>query len=263
MLSFSRDVLRTPILRTLGNIVTGDDKQTQHVLEAGVLPVLVKLLGDSKKAVRKEACWALSNIAAGNSTQIQALIDAGVMAPLTSLVRNASDLDVRREAAWTLSNAATSATVNQIKFLVDNGAIPALCSLFSVGDPKMIMVGLEGLHYILRAGKRGSSSIYGDKVEECDGLDDLENLQKHDNEQIYERALAILREFFDDSADDAPLPVAAQPESNKTQFTFSAAPVPAASPFAFGGAGFGNNAAPGGAPVFSFGQSTQNTFTFA
>lgn len=59
-----------PALRTLGNIVSGNDAQTQAVVAANVLPALVPLLSHSKKNIRKEACWMLSNIAAGSEEQM-------------------------------------------------------------------------------------------------------------------------------------------------------------------------------------------------
>lgn len=58
-------------LRAVGNIVTGDDVQTQVILNCGALPCLHQLLGSVKESVRKEACWTLSNITAGNRQQIQ------------------------------------------------------------------------------------------------------------------------------------------------------------------------------------------------
>ena len=82
-----------------GNIVTGDDIQTQVILNCSVLPCLLALLGKlqfhgkfvfflnkikyylffvflgaSKESIRKEACWTISNITAGNREQIQAVI---------------------------------------------------------------------------------------------------------------------------------------------------------------------------------------------
>jgi hypothetical protein len=55
--------VRSPALRTIGNIVTGDDRQTSAVLACAVtLPNLGRLLRDKKKSTRKEATWTLSNI---------------------------------------------------------------------------------------------------------------------------------------------------------------------------------------------------------
>ncbi len=55
-----------PALRIIGNIATGDNKQTDTILFNGVLPRLEKLLSNNKNAVRRETCWVLSNIAAGS-----------------------------------------------------------------------------------------------------------------------------------------------------------------------------------------------------
>ena len=61
-----------PALRTVGNIVTGDDMQTQIVINCGALPCLLNLLTTShKKSIKKEACWTISNITAGTKEQIQ------------------------------------------------------------------------------------------------------------------------------------------------------------------------------------------------
>jgi hypothetical protein len=57
-------------LRTIGNIVTGDDSQTQIAIENGLVPAFIYLLQHNKKTVRKEACWVLSNITAGNASHV-------------------------------------------------------------------------------------------------------------------------------------------------------------------------------------------------
>jgi importin subunit alpha-6/7 len=59
-------------LRAVGNIVTGDDAQTQMILNCSALPCLHHLLSSPKETIRKEACWTISNITAGNKQQIQA-----------------------------------------------------------------------------------------------------------------------------------------------------------------------------------------------
>ena len=55
-----------PSLRTVGNIVIGDDLQTQVIINCGALSCLLHLLKTSqKKSIKKEACWTISNITAG------------------------------------------------------------------------------------------------------------------------------------------------------------------------------------------------------
>eukprot|EP00955_Chlamydomonas_euryale_P065184 359170-Chlamydomonas_euryale.AAC.10 len=112
-----------PALRTVGNIVTGNDIQTQIVISCGVLPCLMNLLiNNLKRSIKKEACWTLSNITAGTKEQIQAVFDANLVAPLVKLLATA-EYDIKKEAAWAISNATSGGTADQIKVLVDNGCI--------------------------------------------------------------------------------------------------------------------------------------------
>lgn len=57
-------------LRTIGNLLTGSDEETQQTLEHGCLEALNRLMTHNKKAVRKEVCWSVSNVTAGNPDQI-------------------------------------------------------------------------------------------------------------------------------------------------------------------------------------------------
>merc|ERR1719223_477297 len=50
LLLHSSPLVQTPALRAVGNIVTGDDHQTQVILQSGVLPSLSKLLSHAKKS---------------------------------------------------------------------------------------------------------------------------------------------------------------------------------------------------------------------
>ena len=68
--------MQTPALRSVGNIVTGDDLQTQVIISSGALPALLSLLSSPKDGIRKESCWTISNITAGSPMQISAIIEA-------------------------------------------------------------------------------------------------------------------------------------------------------------------------------------------
>lgn len=84
---------QTPSLRTVGNIVTGTDHQTQLAIDAGILRVLPRLLLYPKSSIQKEAAWTLSNVAAGPQEHIQELIDCDVLPPVLALLRNVSGTD--------------------------------------------------------------------------------------------------------------------------------------------------------------------------
>lgn len=143
--------VHTPALRALGNIVTGDEHQTQAVLNCNPLPRLAPLLGSSRKGIRKEACWAISNVTAGTKAQIQTVIDAGVLPSLIGLL-SSGDFDVKREACWAVSNATTGGSHQQIAVLVKNKCIKPLCDILVSSDAKILLVTLEALENILKSG---------------------------------------------------------------------------------------------------------------
>ncbi|KAK4491344.1 hypothetical protein RD792_002080 [Penstemon davidsonii] len=198
-----------PALRTVGNIVTGDDAQTQFVIDNQVLPCLHQLLTQNhKKSIRKEACWTISNITAGNKAQIQAVIQANIILPLVQLLQHA-EFEIKKEAAWAISNATSGGSQEQIRFLANQGCIKPLCDLLICPDPRIITVCLEGLENILKVGEadkengmNGGINIYAQMVDDCEGLDKIENLQSHDNNEIYEKAVKILEKYWAEEEED-------------------------------------------------------------
>ena len=193
--------VQTPALRTVGNIVTGDDLQTQVIINCSALPCLMSLLASPKKGIRKEACWTISNITAGNSVQIRSVIDANLIPPLIDIMTKA-EFDIKKEAACAISNAISGGTPEQINFLVARGCIPPLCELLEDSDAKIVTVALEGLKNILKVGATmAESSPSGENphaltVERAQGLEKIDNLQNHENNDIYERAVKMLEKYF-------------------------------------------------------------------
>lgn len=218
--------VQVPALRCIGNIVTGDDKQTSAALACNPLPFILGLMSHRKKGIKKEACWTVSNITAGNVEQIQRVIDANLIPPLVTMLREES-FDIQKEAAWAISNATSGGNAAQIRYLAETGVISALCGLFACADSKIVLVALEGIENILKSGKKAASSSgsnpYTDAVEECGGLDGLEGLQRHDNEEIYDRSIRVLREYFEseEAEDGGSAPVVDSAKNN--QFSFGLA----------------------------------------
>jgi len=214
--------VQTPALRTVGNIVTGNDLQTQFVINTNALPCLLALLSNPKKGIRKEACWTISNVTAGNKDQIQAVIDNNIIPPLIQLLTNA-EFDIRKEAAWAISNATSGGSQTQIKFLVKQGCIRPLCDLLTVNDTKIVTIALEGLENILKVGEEdskvnGGHNMMATFIAEAEGLTKIEELQHHQNNDIYEKCIKILETYFgvEDEEEMADL----QPAQEDDQFQF-------------------------------------------
>lgn len=83
--------------------------------------------------------------------QIQAVIDAALIPPLITLLSTA-EFDIKKEAAWAISNATSGGSADQIRVLVQYGAIKPLCDLVTVNDARIVTVALEGLENILKVG---------------------------------------------------------------------------------------------------------------
>ncbi|CAL5411986.1 unnamed protein product [Camellia sinensis] len=185
----------------------GPNDKIQAVIEAGnmsvienhVLPCLYQLLTQNhENSIKKEACWTISNITAGNRSQIQAVIEANIILPLVHLLQHA-EFEIKKEAAWAITNATSGGSHDQIRFLASQGCIKPLCDLLICPDPRIVTVCLKGLENILKVGeadKEGGMNnginLYAQTIDESDGLDKIENLQTHDNNEIHEKAVKIL-----------------------------------------------------------------------
>jgi hypothetical protein len=198
MLLSNRTELIVPALRTLGNIVTGTDAQTQLVLDTpNMLTGINKVLGHTKKNIRKEACWLLSNVAAGSRSQISQLIcTSSLVQSVLNQMSDSTEWDVRKEASWVICNIASGGSKEQIHQIVEYGCIRSLCDLLSVGDAKVLMLAMEAIENVLKAGMSNASVNYPQLIDSADGIDKLEMLQEHESNDVYKKAVHIIEKYF-------------------------------------------------------------------
>ncbi|XP_078470087.1 importin subunit alpha-4 isoform X3 [Lampetra planeri] len=217
LLSHQEVKVQTAALRAVGNIVTGTDEQTQVVLNCDALSHFPALLTHAKEKINKEAVWFLSNITAGNQQQVQAVIDAGLI-PMIIHHLAKGDFGTQKEAAWAISNLTISGRKDQqVEYLVRENVIPPFCALLAVKDPQVVQVVLDGLNNILKMAGEEVETI-ASVIEECGGLEKIEALQQHENEDIYKLAYEIIDQYF--SADDIDEEPGLLPETNQAG-TFS------------------------------------------
>ncbi|GIX82668.1 importin subunit alpha-3 [Caerostris darwini] len=246
LLSHKEVKVQTAALRAVGNIVTGTDEQTQVVLNCDALSHFPALLTHTKEKINKkrvfmrkskrrsavkqdawkrgmicEAVWFLSNITAGNQQQVQAVIDAGLI-PMIIHHLNKGEFQVQKEASWAISNLTISGTKNQVTYLVSQKVIPPLCNLLTVRDAQVIQVVLDGLSNILKLSGPNFYAV-ASEIEECGGLDKIEALQNHENEEIYKLAYEIIDQYFSDEQGDEDPSVIPQSSDQGYQFDPNAA----------------------------------------
>ncbi|KAM9277925.1 LOW QUALITY PROTEIN: importin subunit alpha-5 [Cariama cristata] len=217
----------SPALRAVGNIVTGDDIQTQVILNCSALQSLL-LLSSPKESIKKEACWTIY-ITAGNRAQIQTVIDAHIFPALINILQTAEFRT--EEAAWAItSTSGGSAEQISMKYLVELGCIKPLCDLLTVMDSKIVQVALNGLENILRLGeqesKRSGTGInpYCALIEEAYGLDKIEFLQSHENQEIYQKAFDLIEHYFGTEDEDSS--IAPQVDINQQRYIFQQCEAP-------------------------------------
>ncbi|KAK8473717.1 hypothetical protein PHAVU_001G224500 [Phaseolus vulgaris] len=183
-----------PALQALGNIAAGDEAQAQFLIDNQLLPCLHQLLTrEYTKSIFKEACWTIANITAGTRAQIQAVFDANIIPPLVQILHTA-EFEVKREAVCAIYNVTSKGSYDNVRSLAAVGCIEAVCELLTCPDPKMVTLCLEGLVNILAVGeadKDENGNIFAKRVEECGGLEKIETLQIHDNNEVHTRALWI------------------------------------------------------------------------
>lgn len=141
--------LRSAALRVVGNVLTGDELQTQAVLDLDVCPIFLSLLSNPKPKIKKETCWSISNITAGTAKQIQAVIDVGLFPEIITLGYTAPS-DLRKECIWCLSNATEQGEATQIQYLVDHDIVPFLVWTIESQDYQILHVVLAALYNICK-----------------------------------------------------------------------------------------------------------------
>lgn len=83
------------------------------------------------------------------------------------------------------------------------------------------------------AGANGGINLYAQTIDECDGLDKIENLQTHDNNELYEKAVKILEKYWAEEDEEQNLPDGADGNQQGFQFGNNQPNVPAGG-FKFG-----------------------------
>jgi hypothetical protein len=150
-----------PALRAVARVSGGSDAHADAVVESGVLVPMRALLGvDVTHAVRREAYTVVANLCAGSPAQLRAVFDAGIVPTAVDCCCVSSDVDedhasaaatlVRIEAGWTIAAALSQATIDQVVYLMQLGAAPALLGLLPVSDAALALAVCKAVRRALR-----------------------------------------------------------------------------------------------------------------
>ena len=108
------------------------------------------------------------------------------------------DLATRREAAWCINNLSLSGKREQVAYVLQQGVLVPFCQLLTTEDPQILVVVLDGINNILKMASTNEDDLLTltSQIEDCAGLDKIEELQNHRNEEIYKLAFEIIDRYF-------------------------------------------------------------------
>lgn len=192
-------IILAPVLRLLGNIVSADIVFSQAVIDAKLLEVMPRVMLNTSRAVREEACWMLSNIAGGQAEQVLAMIQSPPV--VTSLVEQMAwaEYGVKREATWAICNMIVQASREFVTELIRMGVLTSFCPLLEEWeDPMVELVILEAVESLMTK----NSAEGRVAVEESGCLSKIEELCYDENSDVSELASQFIDKWFGDEHDE-------------------------------------------------------------
>ncbi|CDW81557.1 karyopherin alpha [Stylonychia lemnae] len=197
-----------PALRCIGNMLTSNDSQiTDICLWEGVIDRLTSLLFSTNSNLIKESLWALSNITAGTQPQVDKFVDSPAFDRVLALAKS-QNIDHKRESLFVLCNAITGADFVLRKRILERGADLMMSTLISglyLQDQKILKNLMEAFDCLLDLDRfydwKQKDISVAHMFEVNDGLNALNEVQKHPARIIYEQAYHLLESYFQEEED--------------------------------------------------------------
>jgi len=196
--SCCKDPLCTPVLRAIGNLLSGPESWVDQVLQQpSFLETLLGLLTHTEQRIlTKEAAWAASNLAAARKHR-ESLVSAGLLLALVQLLQS-DQHDFQREACFGVFNIVSdNMFLNEV---LDLGVLPVFIKLLKVPDNHTIRCALMFLTLVLQNIKDGPRL-----VESLGGLEAIDEIHYNSTADAEIAAYAgnLVDDFYGEDYDDS------------------------------------------------------------
>lgn len=184
----------TPLLRCLGNILSGDDEYTIQACEnPRLLHTMLTFLNSTIRHIVKECLWVLSNMAA--ESNVATSVAYGPI--LTKVIEHLSAaFDIKKEALFVLGNIAWHGP-EACDLLVQHKVIQSVVPILKSSDVELLNLSLDFSELALRNTEEGCAIF-----EQCGGAERLEGLEYHSSETIAAKANELLETCFSVNTDE-------------------------------------------------------------
>jgi len=127
--------------------------EPEEIINLGVVPRLVEIVGMSNIIIATPALRTVGNLVVANDEYTQKVVDAGVVSALKALL-NGSRPGIRKESCWALSNI-TAGTRDQIQAVIDQQVVPLVIHIIRTDS---FSVKKEGIWVISNAAAGGDEA---------------------------------------------------------------------------------------------------------
>ncbi|XP_014281057.1 importin subunit alpha-5 [Halyomorpha halys] len=201
LLTGDKECIMPQLLKILVNVSLGKEFAINNLMECGVLHALMRFLDSAKESFRYKSTCIVANMALGNPHHIDYIInDKTTISKILSSIGKETDRIVK-QAVYTLRNISRRGSLEQILRLTEKCVINKLCYALSSYNASIVFGALLCLERLLavREQKVEEEGAYNEvalTIEECGGLEKIEELQSHGNHDIYHKAYEIMEQYF-------------------------------------------------------------------
>ena len=189
-----------PILKILGNISSGTDKQSTDIVQFGFLNKLWTQLANPILKIKKEVLFILENILASTEDSALKILTSKSFSQVLDYLSH-PECQIKKHSVICICNATYQKSKAVFTRLKKLSILTHLTNLLETRDEQILFESLKALKNLFSLSKlyHGEENhlIFIQNFENLSGPETLSVLSSHSSRRISEESLKILHEFFE------------------------------------------------------------------